>query len=1026
MSRQVPLLLTLSLFILSGSIASGEDAEGDDAYRNARFLYKQERWQLAADSLGKFLKDYPKHPSHGFARLYRGLSLTRLNQHKLARTELLQFLKDNPKHGNAPDARFRAAECSLLLTDYRTAAVEFAVFLVNHPKHELTEWAYSYLGESQLHLKNPNNAEKTFRKALDEFPKGRLAEDNRFGLGQALVALGRHKDAMTEFEPIARNLNGRLADKAAFHIGNIHFTAGDFAKAVTIMANLERVFPKSPRVPAAQLISGYSHYQLNAFQKAIERFEAAAKTESQLATATYWKALSLKGLSRQRDAANVLEQLAPQVNDPVLSQGIIYQWGDSEFRDGKFAAAQKLFEQFVSRWPSVDLAGDSLYMAALSAFRQDEIAAAATFGKRFEKDFAKHQRKFDMQLLLARVDEAADTDDGRKQASKRLEDILKAETNVRTKALARLSLARVSQSLDNIDKSLDVLAPLIEQVKAEGAASEFAEALVLEAHARLVKKKFAEAKSAAAAYLSAKPMGSMADQAIAIRAESSAQLEDKVTASADVQTLQAGYPKSRFTPHAIFQVAEIAYSKKEWQWAETTYAALARLGEASGLHPEALSGVGWCQFERKAYELAAKSFEMVVSEHADDDLSPEAAYMIGLSIESAGQAKQAAAAYGDAFARFAPKTAAAAGTETQEPFKHAFDAGHRAAELLNELGEVDAADQAFTALLASFPKPKNLDAILDNWAYMHLDAENFDKADNLFKRLVAEVPNSDRADNAKLNLAESDLINGRTETATTVFKALQSSKSSDEFVQQAALFRLIGIATEAADWKATKQWSSDLKKRFPQSDFALDAEFNLADADLHLGNVADAQATLLRLKAHIEQPNVERADWSDNVWVYLAETYLSQKKYADVDATVAAFQKWDAKSKVLHQAIKIQGEAFKSQARLDDALASFTSVVNDPNARRSVTAAESQFLIGETWLLKKDLDKALVAFLTVYNLYRFPDWQAVALFQAGKCDEARMKTEQAAKSFQLLLDEFPKSQYAAQAKGRLEAIRSNK
>ncbi|MDA1018418.1 MAG: tetratricopeptide repeat protein, partial [Planctomycetota bacterium] len=394
---------------LSAATAIAQDSDADDAYRIAHSLYKQERWQLAADALGKFLKANPKHPKAGFARLSLGLSLTRLNQHKSARKELLQFLEENPKHLNVPDATFRAAECSLLQSDFRTASIEFAVFLINHKKHELAEWAHAYLGEAQLHLKNARGAAKTFEEALKTYPKGRLIDDLRFGLAQAYEALERPADAIEQFKLVTAHLASPLADRAHFRLGSLYFGTADYEKSIASFEELERLFPKSPSLPQGRLIAGYAHYKRQEFADAIVRFDAAAKTESQTATATYWKALSLKGLNKQDEASAILKSLHAGTSDPEVAKNILYQWADAEFRADRMDAAQTLFEQFIQRWPQGDLAGDSLYMAALAAFRQQKTAKAGELGARFERDFAKHSRRFETQLLLARMDEAAAT-----------------------------------------------------------------------------------------------------------------------------------------------------------------------------------------------------------------------------------------------------------------------------------------------------------------------------------------------------------------------------------------------------------------------------------------------------------------------------------------------------------------------------------------------------------------------------------------------------------------------------------------
>jgi TolA-binding protein len=79
-------------------------------------------------------------------------------------------------------------------------------------------------------------------------------------------------------------------------------------------------------------------------------------------------------------------------------------------------------------------------------------------------------------------------------------------------------------------------------------------------------------------------------------------------------------------------------------------------------------------------------------------------------------------------------------------------------------------------------------------------------------------------------------------------------------------------------------------------------------------------------------------------------------------------------------------------------------------------------MIGETLYLQEKWGDAFLAYQKVYANYKFPDWRAAALLQSGKCDEQQQQWKLAAASYRLLLDEFPKSTHAAEARQRLEAV----
>jgi outer membrane protein assembly factor BamD (BamD/ComL family) len=62
-------------------------------------------------------------------------------------------------------------------------------------------------------------------------------------------------------------------------------------------------------------------------------------------------------------------------------------------------------------------------------------------------------------------------------------------------------------------------------------------------------------------------------------------------------------------------------------------------------------------------------------------------------------------------------------------------------------------------------------------------------------------------------------------------------------------------------------------------------------------------------------------------------------------------------------------------------------------------------------------------YLKVQIQYKFPEWQAPALYQAALCHEALQEWPEAAKTYENLLGDYPNSEYAAKAKARLPVVR---
>jgi TolA-binding protein len=146
------------------------------------------------------------------------------------------------------------------------------------------------------------------------------------------------------------------------------------------------------------------------------------------------------------------------------------------------------------------------------------------------------------------------------------------------------------------------------------------------------------------------------------------------------------------------------------------------------------------------------------------------------------------------------------------------------------------------------------------------------------------------------------------------------------------------------------------------------------------------------------------------------------KRYDELAQVAADLQQKHPQSPSYHLD-EIIGRGFKQQARFPEARQAFERVLADPQAFRTETAAKAQFLIGETYLLEEKWSDAFLAYQKVYASYAFPDWQAEALLQSGKCDEQQGQWAEAAKTYARLIEEFPQSSRIAEAKQRLEAAR---
>jgi TolA-binding protein len=1004
--------------------------EGDDDYKLALGLYQDKGWTFAEEAFQNFLTKHADHPRSPLVRLYLGLTQVQLEKYAKAAGTLRDFIKKHPKSPDVPHAEFRIAECSYHLGNLADAAKEFQVFSAAHPKDPLNEWAWAYLGDAQRRLDQFEKAAVSLQKSLDLFPKGRMADEARFGLAQSTEKLNKIDEAIALYRVVAQDETSKRADSAQLQIGNLLFGAKKFAEATKEYKLLPTRFPESALIPTARLNAGFSLYEQEDYQRAMAAFDQAEtgfesrpEARSQFVTAGYWKGLSLKALGAYDDAAEVLSGVAKAGSEDALAESILYQLADCTFRAGDLAKAEQRFLVVTNRWPKGQYGDHSLYFATECALelasdqsdadRTKHIQEAGLLLDKFDRDYPESRIKFshDMQrghFLILR-DKAGDL----KAAEELYNRIISRSQKSQTRGEARFELARLLKNKGDSKAALAMITPLAREVMKDPKVG-FPESLILYSHLALSEGDLSAVKDAADSYLNANPAGSNRDQAFAYVALASSRAKDWQEADLAIDRLLIDHAASPIVSRTINSVAEAAYDEKSWDEAIRFFTILARTGEESPFFPVAQSGLGWSYFNKGEFPTAAMHFQIVIDKTPEHETAPEAGFKVGECLLKSGRKAEAAAAFESAFAKF-------------QPARRAFLSGIQAARVYVDLADVKSSDASYAAVDKAFLKIAEHDLVLNEWALLLYEAEDYERSDALFARLVKEHPESGFADNARFSLAESDLVNGEEKKAAAEFAALAADKKADPDVQIDSLYRLVGIASGEEDWKTVVARSGELNERFKENRYRVEMLFQLGNAQLNLNEFAKAETVLRDVLKSREAPNVAKADWLPHTWMLLAEAQVRQKsdpkKATEALATAKQFRDEMPKSPLTYRIDEIAGRALLRQAQFDDARAAFKRVVNSKDGTRTATAAKAQFMIAESFTTQKKYKEAAAAYSRVYILYKHPAWQEPARYQMAVCYQALGDKPQAISTFGKFLKEFPESSYRADAEKRLQSLK---
>ena len=1018
---------TIIVFLLACVLAPTSafaDKAGDD-FNLGVGLYRTQRYELAVETFNQFLKDFPEHPRTNLARLYSALSLDSLEKYAPAREQFAMFLQAEPAGRNAAEARYRLGECSYYLRDYPAAIDQLSAYLEKHPEHSRGDWAKLFLGESFVISQQWTKAEAVLNSLVKtQTTNPSVLVDARMSLGIVMEALKQIPEALQQYNAIVAEKNPTVAPRAMIRIGAIQFAGEQYKAAAATYDEILTVYPTSVQVASANLGAGMAWYRAGAFETALQRFRAVPKDSASAAQAILMTAMSLRDLGRVEESRLEFAAALKAAGDSPLAADILFQQAQMERTGTGLELAANMFEDIADRWPQSVRTAECLFNAAELRLELNDAERAERLFSRLNKEFPEASTQPREQILLGRLFLARGELEKATDTLLRTTETMKDPTD-RVAAVGRYYLVRALFDSDKHDQVVQQAALMIEVLKSDDLA-EMRGALALAAISSLELKQYENVLKFADEFLPLSKDAQKKADIIGTRAVALSHLNRFPEAIETLTSLASTNADQPQTWTAVLQAAETALALNSAENAEALFR-LAASGPANSKSREAgLSGIAWSQFKSQKYPEAEKSFAAMVAEFPGSKESAQAIFMQARCVEELGDPEKIAVAFGTVFDQLTKKvTVVPAGTETMPPMVYAFDAGKQTARALVKLKRFADADAAWKKLTMLFPDAKELDSLLDEWAWMHFSAGNFAGADAIHRQLLEKFPDSPFAGQARLSLAESLLEVGQLEPALKEMEAIVADVRYGEMEKERALFHVIEIRATAREWQPTTVATKTFLADFSASPLAPQVRQFAGDALLQQGHPDEAIQVLNALREDIISENVKKEDWVDRVWVVLAEAALAKQEYDRIDSLQAELKQRSPESPFAFQLNDVQGRRWKQQAPPDFVKAReyFQRVTGDPQATGTETSARCQFLIAETYVMEANHETAAKEYFKVYLNYAGHDeLRAQALFQGASCQVALQKTELAIRDFQELIKEFSGSNLVDKAREELKKL----
>lgn len=971
-----PLRHTAILLVLVAAIPAHALAETPSQYYAlAANYYAQGNW---AEATREFRELIANHPDSGKAReshFFLGEALVQQGKHQEALRAFTLYLERTGRHRHDKQASFRLGESSYLLGRTDQAIAALTSFVDEYPDDKLLAFALPYLGDCYLRSGEPQRAQETYQRALSEFPNEAYADQCRFGTGRALQALGQSEEAIRFYRFLTLRQDSSLADLAHFQIGTLCFQAGDYAEAAEEFEHFEGRESEGQVVAEGLFWLGKSRLQLDEPDKALLSFSNALLNSSDaelLPAIRFEKAMVLLDLKRGEEAEVILRQIWKESPESKWADDSLQIAISEAHHSGQFEQVLELAEEFESSfatsplgWNVVETKGRTLYSL------QQYTEAVEEFRKLLQHDPVQAE--------------------GSAQPSTNWNYLL---------GLCFIGDGKFAEAIT-----------ALEQADVDSTASTWNAGVKMAlAVAYYEKGDYPNAIRLQRNYLATNPDGQDACRCRADLAMSYAkmeQFEESATAFAELSEFNPDYPSLDQINHTL---AELAYDHGEFAVSEKLFALLTEQAASDELIAAGCSGTAWSRTEMGRPEEATELFQRVINEFGATRFAAESALMCGKIFENRREFDAALAMYEIVWDRY-PST-------PQAP-QALFSIAH----LRQELGGAEdllAAKARYQELLFRFPNSDMADSTLYQLAWVNLDLGNEDNAHRAFEKIAEEYPTSRYWGHACYRLAQQAMQGEELDEAARRLSQIIDNEHGAN-VHDYALYMQGQISAGQGDWTACRAAMSRIVGGYQQSPLLPSAKFWLAESAYRLGAFEEAAGIYEQLASEArEQPH----DWSGIVTLRQAQLKGLNEQWDDVLEIASSLQESVPDFHLMHEIDYLIGRVYASRGQFTKAREKYETVVRSASGGQTETAAMAQWMIGESYFHQKRYREAVRAYHRVETLFAYPQWQAAALLQSGKCHEQLGQWQDAISVYALILRKYSDTQYASPASDRMRVART--
>lgn len=944
--------------------STGLDRESADLLRLGVVHYQRREWDFAIQRFRALMSRDIDVRMRNRARFFLAESLVAKGLYLEARRHLEEFLRKGADPSFAARARYRLGEISYLLGDPEAAFSHLTEFVTENPEHSLGEYALPYLGESALKTGRHLTAVKRFQESLKKYPQGALADEARFGLARALEKNGSTTEALRFYQYLVEHPGSKRVAEGWFQIGKLHFREHRYEQAAAALDEFIQQFPE--------------HALIN--------------------PARYWRARIAMSQKDHGSAAKFLQLALKDSPRPEVVAALRYELARCLVEQDRFADAIAQLKVVSVRYPDSDWADDCLLLNIQILRNHDQFRMALPLCEEFRRRFRDsdllplmlesevaclfgaglyRQAEVGYQQLLELTARRSDLpedlldrrhhwkyelaicqlkQDRKNDALRSLEAIDLDDCDARTRRATTLALATLQIERNRLAEATRNLIDHVEQTTDEKDR----QACIHDIALLLAKRNDFQ----------------RADQWLARRSAS-------------------GLAKT------AIQLAETAYAAEQYRYAGRWFDLAARNASNKALRSQALMGSIWSMRETGNHSGAIASARRLVESFPDSEQADDALYLLGVLYDRMGDQIQASTAFRQVITRYPESEHVPTALLALCNRRENADSDHNQwliVEMSRALSQMDLAQR---------------DRFLYELGWLLLKNGQKNRARQSFETLCQEYPQSPFVQEAALQVAESWLGDGKPDTARPWLQRVIDAGPDSQLVARAS-YHLAKLAFEEKNYDQAIRQYDRICQRFPESTLVEDARFWKAESMWRAGRFESAAAGF---ESIVQGDGNFR--FQDLAVLRLAQIRIKQEKWNSAIELASRLAEHSTDPGYVADAWFVVGRARFSLGQFAKAREALTKVLNDSLANDSEIAAMAQWYIGESWFHQEEFDKAIDAYQRTEILHAWPQWQAAAILQAGKCFEQKKQLQKAVENYRRVVQEHAATRFAGEAKARL-------